>query len=153
MWLKQWFQKATQCAVKLYFPTPEPNLGINDRSGFKAATRVMLYINIAAIRLFKFNYIMVIFMVLYISSRRGNKRIINTENPGWHLVSNYKSHILLKNNITEGISRRVRFAHWREERKKRTLPWIMNNAGSSSSSGVCRECVEYETHGRTLSVC
>lgn len=33
----------------------EPNLRLNDRIDFKAAARVMLYITIAAMRLFKFN--------------------------------------------------------------------------------------------------
>lgn len=53
---KRWFRIAEQRAVKLYFPTPEPNLRLNDRSDFKAATGVVSYINIASMRLFKFNY-------------------------------------------------------------------------------------------------
>lgn len=53
---KQWYRKAEQRAVEPYVPTPEPNLKLNDRSDFKAATGVMLYINIAPVRLFKFNY-------------------------------------------------------------------------------------------------
>lgn len=103
-------------------------------------------------------------MVLYVSLRPGNKWIVNSQKPGWHLVYNYKNHICSKERMEERM----------KERKKNTIKsifkenkvWTMNkqkekkdsamNYGqcwSGSSSEACRECGEYQRHLCTLSVC
>lgn len=46
---EQWFKNAQTCAVKPPFPTPEPNLSLNDGSDLESATGAMSYINIASI--------------------------------------------------------------------------------------------------------
>lgn len=116
---KQWFWKAEQRALKPYFPMPEPNLRLNGRSDFKAATGVMSYINIASMRLFKFNY----GFTRFIETREQTDRK-HSESRLAPCLQLWKSHLLKekrkrkRRHHKQHFQRRTRFEPWTEERKK-----------------------------------
>lgn len=117
----------------------------------------MLYINMASMRLLEFNYGFIRFI-----ETREKKQIVKTQNPGWHLVYNYKSHICSKKKKKRRKKRKhhkkhfqrwTRFEPWTEERKKRTLTWIMNNARAVLLRGFAGNVWNIKRHCCTLSVC
>lgn len=82
-------------------------------------------------------------MVLYILLRPGNKRIVNSQKPGWHLVYNYKNHTCSKkkerkkNTIKSVFKGEQGLNHEQTKGKK----GLCHELWSNSSSRVCRGCV------------